>query len=269
MRLAAALDARRSVFLTRDGPRRGRSRAARGRAKAGEWLETGGQFHGPEPILYACNVYSRIVQSESPTSNVDHHLHELTRNAAQRAEEIPALVSSQSIPPRLVNRLTVMLAISSMEGLAYQLKDRMADDADIISKLSDLFPYFLAGSDTQTRIDDNGTLRSLPARHRSLPHILFSLRFAAFCLDLPLNPYTVAGWRYVKTTFAVRDRVIHPRKESDLDVSEGERNDALKAFLWYKRCLSEIERKAATPGRPRRQSGAERRRRPKKSRTRD
>ena len=175
-----------------------------------------------------------------------NHLHELTLNATERAEEIAALVASEELPKKLVNRLTVILAISSMEGLAYQLKKSVSSigykEMTKRKKLSEVFPYLEGGSDTRTTIDDNGTLKERPARHRSLPHILFSLRFAAYFYDISLNPFKVTDWRYVKSTFKVRDRVIHPRRESDLSVSETERNEALKAFLWYKRCLLKIEK---------------------------
>ncbi len=175
-----------------------------------------------------------------------NQLHELTLNAIQRAEEIAGVVASKDLPKKLVNRLTVILAISSMEGLAYQLKESISEislkEKMKRKKLTELFPYLEAGSDSRTTIGDNGTLNQRPARHRSLPHILFSLRYAAYYYDISLNPFKITGWRYVKNTFKVRDRVIHPRKESALSVSETERNDALKAFLWYKRCLLEIER---------------------------
>ena len=151
-----------------------------------------------------------------------NHLHELTVNATQRAHEIASLVASDGLPKNLTNRLTVILAISSMEGLAYQLKGSIYymgyKEMTKKKKISEVFPYMEAGSDTQTTISDNGTLNERPARHRSLPHVLFSLRFAAYFYDISLNPFTVTGWRYVKRTFKVRDRVIHPHKESDLSV---------------------------------------------------
>ena len=172
---------------------------------------------------------------------MDWHLHELTLNAALRAEEIASLVSADSLPSSLANRLAVMLAISSMEGIAYQLKDAIADGASEKKEWSKVLSYFSAGADEQIYIDDNGTLKTRSKRHRSLPHILFSLRFAAFCLDLEFNPIHVKGWRFVKGTFNVDDRVIHPQKEADLNVSVTERDNALKAFLWFKRCLLKIE----------------------------
>jgi hypothetical protein len=64
-----------------------------------------------------------------------------------------------------------------------------------------------------------------------------------------------AGWGFLKSAIKVRDRLMHPKRERDLSVSDEELEATMKAYLWileqhgalYKRCVEAIKERRDAP----------------------
>jgi hypothetical protein len=87
--------------------------------------------------------------------------------------------------------------------------------------------------DCAYRILDNGKVKEEKPRVNTLRAFLFAIREYAKCQDSSyLVDTSCEEWAMLNETFKVRDRITHPCKLSDLDVSDMELEKAVVAMTW-------------------------------------
>ncbi len=85
-------------------------------------------------------------------------------------------------------------------------------------------------------LTDAGQTVRRKAKLRSMSNVRFAFRFlsevygAGFVLNVGSN-----GWDCLQRANKVRDRLTHPKRLSDLQVSSEEYSDSLRAFIWFER----------------------------------
>ncbi len=92
-------------------------------------------------------------------------------------------------------------------------------------------------------LDDTGAVKTRKARLRFSGNFRFAFAVAAkaagvtYQLDVGGD-----GWRTLRDVVKVRDRLMHPKKSGDLDVTNSEVRDVMAAFRWV---LDQMGRLAA------------------------
>jgi hypothetical protein len=85
-------------------------------------------------------------------------------------------------------------------------------------------------------LNEQGMAIVKSARLRTLSNVRFAFRVfakvdeASFELDV-----SGTGWQATQRALRIRDRLMHPKKASDLIVEDEEVRDVLNAFIWFSR----------------------------------
>lgn len=92
-----------------------------------------------------------------------------------------------------------------------------------------------AARDLQPAIDKNGKAieKSIYPKFLDNFKFSFSVFYKAFCLSGELNLGNCVGYNAFKRSKGIRDRLTHPKKLVDLNVSEEELNSLVEAMSWY------------------------------------
>lgn len=134
----------------------------------------------------------------------------------------------------LRRRLLVRSVYALAEGIAYLLKqDALVFGGDTL------------GADEQAicseqtfELSSSGEIESRPMRLRTLNNLRFAFEVSAsvhgssYVLDV-----RGAGWASFRAGLGVRDRLAHPKRLADLDISDAEINAVASAFDWFDRSL--------------------------------
>lgn len=129
------------------------------------------------------------------------------------------------------NREFVRVTFAAIEGLLWQLKQHILRDPEKISQLS-IHEHAALLEESYT-VDDRGKVRAQPrflsigSSIRLVTHILQKFQ-PEFTLDFSNDP-----WRHVKEAVQIRNRLVHPKHPSDLDVSNADVVVCHVAFLWF------------------------------------
>ena len=135
-------------------------------------------------------------------------------------------------------RALVRSVFAAIEGTITRLKDSTLDLAPM--KLG----LFTSGELALLREEDyeltqEGTVHILTARLGLLPNLRFTLAMLqrAASSKAPID-YGGQGWQQLRTSVKVRDRLMHPKKPGDLEVT-GDEIKALKgAWEWFRKHVS-------------------------------
>ncbi|MHB1095561.1 MAG: hypothetical protein ACYC3F_05250 [Gemmatimonadaceae bacterium] len=141
--------------------------------------------------------------------------------------------SSESLSP-IARRSLVRGVFAFIEGvtwalkqaaLAYHIDSRLGLlTEDEVSVLAERIP----------RLRDDGTAGSGRLTTRTLPNIRFAIQMFARAYGAEYAVETAGvGWQQLGRSVQVRDRLMHPRRPSDLDVATEEVDDSLGAALWF------------------------------------
>lgn len=90
------------------------------------------------------------------------------------------------------------------------------------------------------RIDEDGNAAFSEKKISTLPHVLYTLRFAARVQRRAFDPKCEAHWADVKPALRIRNRVTHPKSPEDLDVTDDELTVAMNSLLWFISCLDKL-----------------------------
>jgi hypothetical protein len=123
-------------------------------------------------------------------------------------------------------------AVAYLEGNTYIIK------ALLLSKpMPDLTTAEIALLRGESyRLNEKGEPVITPAMSTLLADMRFAFRMNARSVGLSYElPVSEQGWAALGRTKKVRDRLMHPRRPSDLLVSDNELRDAMDAVDWYER----------------------------------
>jgi hypothetical protein len=88
-------------------------------------------------------------------------------------------------------------------------------------------------------VDEKGEVRATP---RFLP-LATNIRFVLAIIQRYRTNYKVdyshIGWSNLKASIRIRDRLVHPKKLADLNVTEAELRQTMSAFTWFLRLVVE------------------------------
>jgi hypothetical protein len=75
---------------------------------------------------------------------------------------------------------------------------------------------------------------------RTLPHLLFVLRYTAKYIGKQFDPKKAEGWEHVKPAFKIRDRITHPTAPTALKITDEDLEHIEALEKWLQDCLSEL-----------------------------
>lgn len=110
------------------------------------------------------------------------------------------------------------------------LEQQHKDDASIVFTASEL--SILA--EVAPSIDGRGVIQELPANLRFVPNLLFAFGCHARAFDYePVLRVSDHEWGYLKSSVTVRNRLMHPKQLSSMDISDDEIRTARAALKWF------------------------------------
>ena len=130
----------------------------------------------------------------------------------------------------------VLMSVARPRLLAL-LKDQAGGcDPDSQRGAADLFEI-CALADQSFEVNDRGEIDLKPLKTNLIRQLLFAIRMFSKCKGNEVfNPKEVQGWGDLQAAVKVRDRVTHPKRSEDLEVTEAEMNSAVEAYRWLVRC---------------------------------
>jgi hypothetical protein len=122
----------------------------------------------------------------------------------------------------------VRAVCSNVEGTLNWLMQQLAENASALSE-----PERLAFEEKQVTVKENGQVEISRLLLKAKVKIKMVFKFLAKYpggdkLDLSDNNFSK-----LIASFKVRDRLMHPRNNSDLEVSESEVQDMIDGYRWY------------------------------------
>jgi len=134
-------------------------------------------------------------------------------------------------------RMIIRVFASAVEGDVYHLKDHC------LNRLDSNPAFYTTGEAAVLRessyyLDNSATVLARPQFYRTPENFHFVLKaFAKDTIpDLDIRKDT-AGWTNFRNAFHIRNRVTHPKVDSDLLISDRDVGCVQRAFLWYQKVL--------------------------------
>jgi hypothetical protein len=99
--------------------------------------------------------------------------------------------------------------------------------------------------DTTYTITDTGKVKEVDQKQNTLAVIAYVLRTVGSLLGLPETEADKMfaednGWQKLREANATRGKLMHPKTEEDLDITDAKLETVAKAFNWFQRCLTKI-----------------------------
>ena len=91
--------------------------------------------------------------------------------------------------------------------------------------------------------DNDGNYFYRQKKVRTLPHLLFVLKYTAKYIGKQFDAKQVQGWEHVKPAFKVRDRITHPGTPSALKISDDDFQHVEALEQWLQGCFAELTAK--------------------------
>jgi len=132
-------------------------------------------------------------------------------------------------------RIFVRSVFSMIESECYRLKE---NTLSLIRKNSFERNKFSPGDislleEKAYSLDNKGRIEEKSIHLKTESNLRFAFSSAAkFSLDFKLD-VSDTGWESFKKAIKIRHRVTHPKKISDLSISDEEKDSVKKAFLWF------------------------------------
>ena len=94
-------------------------------------------------------------------------------------------------------------------------------------------------------ISSTGGEKEFPDRERTIDRVKKVLKSAARDMARWEPNFGTAGWEALRGNLRVRDRLMHPKCASDVQVSDAEVDEARDAASWFMETIIQIQRRAA------------------------
>lgn len=140
---------------------------------------------------------------------------------------------------QLERRSLVRASFALVEAYTHMLKSIVNNPADC-TKRPNIGERMFLSENTYT-IKKNGIVRATDARIPLLSNIQFTFR--TFCRLRGIDKHLAtseSGWRKLTDAVKVRDRLMHPKKNSDLEVSDLELNEVIDAVEWLDKQMKSV-----------------------------
>lgn len=134
---------------------------------------------------------------------------------------------------QLARRALVRSIFAMLEGVIFGLKQR-AIETDAGEKRSLSASEVSLGREELADLDDQGRVKTRKANTRFEPNLRFAFSVFAkahgtsFTLDA-----SGVGWQALSRSVKVRDRITHPKRPSDVAISDMELADMESAYIWF------------------------------------
>lgn len=79
-------------------------------------------------------------------------------------------------------------------------------------------------------LEDNGTLKERPRFQQFLPYLRFTLNT---CRAWKVVDYSGSGWHAMRRAQEVRNRITHPKRPEELDISDEDLEQTRLAARWF------------------------------------
>jgi hypothetical protein len=176
-------------------------------------------------------------QPHKPTSLVD--LVKLNELLAKERE----FVRTQILPKKkmLGRRLLTHLVFADCEAIIYYLKGCINADyeSEMYEGSIDLGEW-LASLAEDYLFDDDGNYFFREKKTRTLPHLLFVLKYAAKYLGKDFDPKRIEQWEHVKSAFKIRARITHPTAPTAIKVSDDDLAHIEALEKWLQACVRKL-----------------------------
>ena len=138
--------------------------------------------------------------------------------------------------PAVKRRLIVRSAFAAIEATAYTLK-RLAIVGAMVLRLQNKETLTeeekVLCREERYELGGNGEVETKKAKLTFVPNLRFSFKAFAKAWDIVFVLDTNAPkWKQLVNSVAVRDRLMHPKRLADLEVTDTEVREALRGFIW-------------------------------------
>lgn len=140
-------------------------------------------------------------------------------------------------------RSLVRTAIAAVEGLTWMYREHVRAFASELGVLSEIEAQAFAES--IWIIDEAGKASEQKRFVSTTAMIRFATRIAERFLPGCAPDFSGRGWDSLKSTFALRNRITHPKEEIDLTITDVELQQAISAFFWISHSLIEVMEKTS------------------------
>lgn len=149
-----------------------------------------------------------------------------------RADFKHAHADYMASPTSFHRRVLVFTAISLVSAYTYSARKRFASTFRVPSTAVPLkdIPTLLAESAV---LGDDGRVTSRPVFHRLHSDIRFTYGAWVRQLAVPGVDFNGRGWRALRATIAVRNRLTHPKLSRDMGITKVEVKRAMRGVLWF------------------------------------
>ena len=162
---------------------------------------------------------------------------ELKRTFSVLAEDIElARAYGKNNNSPYAQRTLLRTHFALIEGVSYLLRQIAIATAEVFS------PAELATLSEKTyTLDKQGNIQERDNYLKALPALLFTLRCYARVHGAIFQLETGSeGWRCMQAYVAIRNRLAHPKKAVDLQLSDAELQECLKAAEWFKTTFKKL-----------------------------
>jgi hypothetical protein len=181
--------------------------------------------------------------AKHPLISVSDHLGDLEIIFNTLSGDCKAILERiEETPEQLDYRAYVRSLFALIESMLYSQK-QLARHVD--SALKAASPYFaehlglnplelLATEEKGVQVTEKGEVKETVAFMKFKQNFKFSFIAMAKCCGSDFKPeYTSTGWSSLVTALEVRDRLMHPKKVEDLEVTPVEFKIAQRASSWF------------------------------------
>lgn len=132
------------------------------------------------------------------------------------------------------------VVFAAFEGIIYSTKHRTL----LISKITETdlpIGQTVLLSETAFDLDDNGTIREMKAKIPFKKNLRFAFRTPPAVAGKSFTAdYSGEDWRAMTESVKVRDRLTHPKHDTDLTVSDEEYRTLSLAVRWFLAATQEL-----------------------------
>lgn len=160
------------------------------------------------------------------------HEVECLAKAKRVSDTEPTFFPDPIVLNEIERRVLVRSIFAFIEAVVFGIKMFALDDPSSRKSLSRA--EVMIAEEEEYQLDDAGNVVTRPARLRFLSNIRFAFKVFAKVSDADFNlDVRGVGWQSLQRALKIRDRLMHPKKIEDLNVSDDEVREALQAWIWF------------------------------------
>lgn len=136
--------------------------------------------------------------------------------------------TGRDVSSSIWRRIFIRSLFAYIEGTCYRLKQ----DVKLFKKYSPQEDSII--SEKTYVLDEKGSVKERDLYLRPQENLRFAFRIYAGCFGSGFKLKTDGnGWNAYKNALKIRNRIIHPKKNNDLKISDGEWAYIINAHTWF------------------------------------